>query len=399
MGRVAIILSITLTCIAAFNSLAVVGETSSTQPQESDHIQVERGINGFERIKDLRTGKVTIKMNGEVVEPIVDPIIPCDCDGANSEYSNPIVEKVMKSLIPDERVSYFTDCFGSVPPDTILTCYWNPHAGECALDSTMVLGPFSYSRFEAYVDTLLINTESEFSSFCTFLSQADERLQQMEDMTGWSSERWFGVKLEVFFFGHDAACYGGYASPTHSTVSFSDPLWKSGCQKPYYEDGEVHYNNPGELGDNWKYMSVFLHEALHSINPYPIYTRTWLTEGWSEYYNYNVLVPFGDINQETADTYLENGSTNYQWACYIANDYHDCTIDERELQRSHGYDITGWMMCKMRDEQGLDWDWFYQILNRNRRSLDKTFSLGPPYIYYTDAFVLKVFGMAMGQSW
>ena len=256
-------------------------------------------------------------------------------------------------------------------------------------------GPIECNRYTAWLETRFI---SDSLIFIDFFEKADVRIAQLEAITGWSCEKWYGVKLEFYIYDHTAACYGGNASPTHSNIIFSRPMYKTGCHKPYYENGSTDYNNPGELGDWWPYMNTFLHEALHSINPYPIYTRSWLTEGFSEYYMYNTLVTTGDINQETADTYLHNGFTGYQWDCYVSNDYHDCTIYNRELQKSHGYDITGWMFCKMRDEEGLDWDAFYTKLNNNKETLDRTFSLGPPYIYYTDAFVLMVFGIAMGHT-
>jgi len=237
-----------------------------------------------------------------------------------------------------------------------------------------------------------------------FWDKFNVRFEILKQRTGWSSKKLFGVPLEIYNYGHSAACYGGNASPTHSNVVFSDPMYKTGCNKPYYENGSTHWNNPGELGDWWPYMNTALHEATHSIMPYLIYTRSWLTEGWAEYEMYNTLtetVPgntIPDINQETADTYLYNGFAGYQWDPYVANDYHDTTIYNRELQRSHGYDITGHMFSKMRDEEGMDWDLFYHYMNNNKESLDRTFSLGPPYIYYTDAFVLYVFGLAMGHT-
>lgn len=232
------------------------------------------------------------------------------------------------------------------------------------------------------------------------------RFQILKERTDWSSLKWFGVPLEIYNYGHSAACYGGNASPTHSNIVFSDPMYKTGCNKPYYTtfNGSTYTNNPGELGDWWPYMNTALHEATHSIMPYPIYTRSWLTEGWAEYEMYNTLtetVPgnsIPDINQATADTYLYKGFAGYQWDPYVANDFHDTTIYNRELQRSHGYDITGWMFSKMVYEEGMDWDIFYTLMNNNKDALDRTFSLGPPYIYYTDAFVLNVFGRAMGYT-
>lgn len=240
-----------------------------------------------------------------------------------------------------------------------------------------------------------------------FWDNFNPRFEILKNMTGWSSKRLFGVPLEIYNYGHSAACYGGNASPTHSNVVFSDPMYKNGCHKPYYTEfnsSSSYYNNSGELGDWWPYMNTALHEAQHSISPYPIYTRSWLTEGFSEYLMYNVLtkvVPgnsIPDINQETADTYLYKGFAGYQWDPYVANDYHDTTIYNRELQRSHGYDITGWLFSKLRIEEGLDWDDFYHILNNNKETLDKTFSLGPPYIYYTDALIINVLGKGLGHT-
>lgn len=279
------------------------------------------------------------------------------------------------------------DTATKAPPGFVYKSYFDP-AGNVSLD-VFIEESFYWANQAALDD---------------FWDKFYPRFVIMKDLTGWSSKRLFGVPLEIYVYGHSAACYGGNASPTHANVVFSDPMYKTGCHKPYYENGSTYYNNPGELGDWWPYMNTALHEALHSIMPYPIYTRSWLTEGWSEYYMYNVLtetVPgnsIPDINQETADTYLYNGFAGYQWDPYVANDYHDTTIHNRELQRSHGYDITGHMFSKMRDEEGLDWDQFYLLLNNNKESLDRTFSLGPPYIYYTDAFIVNVFGRAMGHT-
>lgn len=236
-----------------------------------------------------------------------------------------------------------------------------------------------------------------------FWDKFNERFELLKNITGWSSKRLFGVPLEIYNYGHTAACYGGNASPTHSNVVFSNPMYKTGCNKPYYTtfNGTPLWNNPGELGDWWPYMNTALHEAQHSISPYPIYTRSWLTEGFSEYLMYNVQAEYGDIPQATADTYLYKGFAGYQWDPYVANDYHDTTIYNRELQRSHGYDITGWMFSKMRYEEGMDWDKFFFLINNNKESLDyPLFNSGTltPYIYYTDAFIINVFGKAMNHT-
>lgn len=350
-------------------------------------VEVIEGINGFTKIIDYDNNQVTITINGEVVEPIEDPFDIFYDPGTFGAYTDSMIDQVLKSPMPELQISDFTDCFDLLPLDTIMPD-----------DSTTLYGPLEYTNFTAFIDSNLINTETEFTLFCDFLSKADVRIGQMNELTGWSSLKWFGVKLEIYIFSHTTACYGGNASPTHCNVVFSDPFYKTGCQKPYYEDGSVYYNNPGELGDWWPYMNTFLHEAMHSIMPYPIYTRSWLTEGLAEYWMYQTLTYFGDINQETVDTYLHNGFAGYNWDLYVADDYHDQTVYRRELQRSHGYDISGWLLRKIELDDGFVRDEFYRIMNNNKDALDRTFSLGPPYIYYTDAFVAYVWGMAMGHT-
>lgn len=349
---------------------------------------VEKGKNGFRRITNRNTGEITITIDGEIIEPIVDPIsncTPCQSDGIDLTSR----DETLPISSPAAEVDGVCATAGS-DLDTIL--YWSEVSN---LDSTLFVGPFHYNRFDAYIELNFL--DSNLLAICDFLERADDRVAVQESMTGWSSERWFGVKWRVFIWGSGAACYGGNASPTQSNIVLSDPMYRIGCNKPYYDNGIAYYDNPNDLGDWWPYFSLFLHEHLHAVNPYPIFSRRWLTEGWSTYYEYNSLVSSGDINRETADTYIRLGYPGgWQWDEYIANDYRDGS--DKSLQSSAGYNIVGWMLCKMRDEKGFDWETFYDMLGNNKDALDRTFSLGPPFIYYTDAFVLYLFGRAMGHA-
>lgn len=350
-------------------------------------IEIEEGINGFQRIHDWGKGTTTIKINGEIVEPTETRLVDCDCEDTNESIEQEMIAEVMTSQFQTslanlkitrgdkEYVTFGSEGFVHLP-------YYDS-LGNVILDVYIESDTF-YVANQAALDD--------------FWDKFVPRFERLKEMTGWSSMKWFGVPLEIYNYGHSAACYGGNASPTHSNVVFSNPMYKIGCHKPYYENGTSYYNNPGELGDWWPYMNTALHEAQHSISPYPIYTRSWLTEGFSEYWMYQTLTYFNDINQETVDTYLHNGFAGYQWDPYVADDYHDQTIYRRELQRSHGYDITGWLLRKMELDDGLIRDDFYKIINNNKETLYKTFQLGPPYIYYTDAFLAKIFGKAMGHS-
>ncbi|MFH1448027.1 MAG: CARDB domain-containing protein [Candidatus Micrarchaeota archaeon] len=248
--------------------------------------------------------------------------------------------------------------------------------------------------FDVYIeDTFYAGNQA---ALVDFWDKFAPRYEILKNMTGWSAKRWYNNYLRIYVYGHPTACYGGNASAVVSNVIFSDPMYKTGCDKPYYENGTPYYGNPNELGDWWPYMATALHEATHSITPHPIYMRAWLTEGFSEYYMYNVIAESGDINQETADTYLHNGIEGYKWDEYVENDYRDTSVDNKTLQLSKGYDITGWLWSKLRDEHGLDWETFYFLINNNKETLDRTLGLGPPYIYFTDTFILDVFGKAMG---
>ena len=351
-------------------------------------------------LKDTSSAVKEINVNGEKLtideskgivtyQDITTPIIIDDLQMPREPVYFSDTPKMIQDIVEDEYASNIEKSAILGTDGFVHLIYYNPNnASEIALD--IYIEETFYSTNQAALDD--------------FWDKFFPRFQKLKELTGWSSLKWFGVPVEIYNYGHSAACYGGNASPTHANVVFSDPMYQTGCNKPYYDGGSTHYNNPGELGDWWPYMSTALHEVLHSISPYPIYTRSWLTEGWSEYYMYNTLtytmpgnlIP--DINQETADTYLYKGFAGYQWDPYVANDFHDTTVYNRELQRSHGYDITGHMFSKMVYEEGMDWDLFYLLMNNNRESLDRTFSLGPPYIYYTDAFVLNVFGKAMGHT-
>lgn len=362
----------------------------SIQPTQRHGIHVERGINGFERIKDYDNGTITIKIDGEVVESSSDSMIFRDCEDCGTDLAavpgdlpqspRPAPDNYTVSPARTEFMQFGDRAF--VHKEYLDTL------GEVALD--VFIEEAYYYGNQADLDQ--------------FWDQFYVRFEVLKELTGWSSRALFGVPLEIYNYGHSQVCCADSGAPTVAYVIFSDPMYKTGCHEGYYQDGVYQNNNPGELGDWWPYMKRALGSAIKAIMPYPIHTRPWLCNGWSEYHGYNVLteiVPgnsIPDINQETADTYLENGISIYNWDCYLSTDYHDCTIYERELQRSRAYHITGWMFSLLRDVHGLDWDAFYSLLNNNKETLDKTFSLGPPYSFYTDATVVYVLGRGMGHT-
>ncbi|MFH1701696.1 MAG: CARDB domain-containing protein [Candidatus Zixiibacteriota bacterium] len=256
-----------------------------------------------------------------------------------------------------------------------------------------------YDRFDIYADTGLYNNNT--AQLELFIDKFEQRYEAMESLTKWSAEKFYGKKLEIYFEGVSDCGHGwALAGEAHIYIN-SDLSDHDACVLPYYEDGLPLYDNPGELGDQWTYMLTALHESLHSITPQPIFNRSWLREGLAEYHSRNILVAFNDINQETANYYIHQGSSvYYNWEDYVANDYHDTSIYGSDIQNSLGYDISAWMFTMLRENYGLNWSEFYDLLNNNHETLNKAHELdgGDHYSYFTDACIIDIFGRMCGMT-
>ncbi len=257
-----------------------------------------------------------------------------------------------------------------------------------------------YDRFDVYVDSVYYydNTPDIDEFFDLF----EPRFDLLEATTGWCSEEVVseGAPKLVIYVSEGTLCWGGTAYLTEAYLFLSNPLYKENCKRSYYEDfqGDPLLGNQGELGDFWVYMSGAVHETLHSINPFYFIHRNWITEGYSAYYDVNLLTLYGDINQETSDTYTINGVVPYNWGGYITNDYKDNSVDERELQESKGYHITAWMLSMLRDVHDLNWDTFYLQINNNRETLDSASWMYQISDYFTDMVFIDLCGRALGIS-
>jgi hypothetical protein len=313
---------------------------------------------GLEVIKDWESGTMKVSVNGRKIDPIIDTP-PC-------------------SSCPEPQ-----------PLDT--AAFIRSH-----MPTTWV--QIIYSRFNAYIEQNYYNANQ--ANITDFLDKLQPRLVLMEQTTGWISEKFGYGKLDLYVDASTGPCAYGYSLPGESHLLLSNPLYQQSCQKPYYENNQQKWNNPGELGDKWLYWLGGLHESLHSMNPLPIYVRSWLTEGFSEYNMYNILTNYGDINQETSDTYVYQENANYNWQGFVSNDYRDTTVNNNEIQNSAGYDITAWMFTMLRDDYGLRFDRFYSLVNNNLETLDKshTFYNPPNQNYYADMAVLDLFGRTLGRD-
>ncbi len=305
-------------------------------------VKITRTEMGIEKIEDFDNGTIQMSYRGIEIKPIIDPP-DCDCEDSTLQDTTVLIHKSM--------------------------------------DETWV--QLFYERFDVYIEENYYNNNTP--EIDEFFNKFEPRYELMENITGWSSEQFYEMKLKIYVNGSTTGCYGGSAIPGQANIIFSDPLYMPGCPQP---------GGLGELGNNWPYMGVALHETLHSINPVPIWANRWLTEGFAEYHEYNILSIYGDISQETADTEVFLGSSYFNWEDYVANDYYDTSPSENEIQESYGYDITAWMFSMMRDDYNLEWDNFYNIINENTNTLYRSLGWGGDYI--TDMVVIDVFGRAVG---
>ena len=246
----------------------------------------------------------------------------------------------------------------------------------------------SYSRFDLFVDEpYLLSNEAAILDFFT---KFEVRFDLLESITGWSAEKFYGAKLKIYL-EESIGCYGGRGDPADVELYFSNPLYKEGC---------LQWGESEDLGNTWRYMALAIHESTHSICPEEINKRHWLSEGWARYNEYNILVQNGDMSQTTADNYIYNGGSYTNWADYIANDYHDTSPNQYEIQSSPGYDITAYMFTMLRNMYGLDWADFHTLLNNNPETLARAWILGGGgvFSYYTDTYIIYLFGKALGMS-
>ncbi|MBI3623907.1 hypothetical protein HY212_07560 [Candidatus Pacearchaeota archaeon] len=251
--------------------------------------------------------------------------------------------------------------------------------------------PLTYQNFDVFVDEGYYNANAP--QLNVFFDNFDKRYSILKNQTGWSSEKFYNKKLSINVTGISNNCFGvNYGATGQVFLQFSDPFYMQNCSAS---------GGTGELGDMWPYMGVALHESLHAINPFPIYARSWLTEGLSRYYQFNILSGYGDISQQTANQTIYQGTSQYNWPGYVSNNYKDTSPSNSEIQLSAGYDITAWMFSMMRDNHNLNWSKFYQLVGNNEETLNQSYNiLGEPswYSIYTDTHIIDLFGRSSGLT-
>ncbi len=237
----------------------------------------------------------------------------------------------------------------------------------------------NYADFDVYIDQPFFDNNED--NLTEFFNSFEGNFIDLKDLTKWSSEKFYGVRLKIYVHPTNV-CWWGQALPAEANLYLSDP---------FYDDSKC---------ERWFYMAGAIHESLHAINPLPIFVRPWLTEGFSQYNQYNILSNNGIITQQTADDSIYQGTSAFNWQDYVNNDYHDTTVNNNEIQNSSGYDITAWMFSMLRDDYNLDWNNFYNIIDNNNEVLYKTMDwYAPPAPnYHADTVVIDLFGKAIGHT-
>ncbi|MBU0894058.1 MAG: hypothetical protein KKF48_04160 [Nanoarchaeota archaeon] len=258
--------------------------------------------------------------------------------------------------------------------------------------SNRVWVDLSYARFNVHIDQDYYNSNTP--DIDNFFDLFEERFEVLEITTGWSAEKFYNKKLDIYVI-ETTGCYGGGGDFGDVLLRFSNPLYKSNCLKS---------GGLGGLGNKWPYMGVAMHETTHAINPFEISNRLWLREGFGKYNEYNILSLYGDISQSTADFLIFQGDSGYNWEDYVNNDYRDTHVvwngtdwvpDYKEIQESEGYDITAWMFSMLRGDYGLNWQNFYDLMSNNYETLQKAGELGD---YYVDMYIIDLFGRSLGLN-
>lgn len=245
--------------------------------------------------------------------------------------------------------------------------------------TSVTLVVLQYDRFNINVEETYFNSNE--SSLLAFFDEFALRFDMLEAKTGWSCELFYGEKLQINITT-ETVCWRGTALPTDFDIGFSDPFGT--CPLEIYLEGMIH-------------------ESLHAINPEAIYFRRWLTEGWSQYEQYNVLVNDGIYTQSQADSFITSGNfgtytytQNYLWNDYESFDYKDALGNE--IQESAGYDITAWMLTMMRNDHGMDFTDLYYLIEENHQTLSKAESMWDVSDIFKDMVVIDLFGRAVGMD-
>jgi hypothetical protein len=257
------------------------------------------------------------------------------------------------------------------------------------MSSQTVAEKEGYMRIETtrvvyFVNQALISRYGQ-ETFSRLFGLVDDRFDEIMNITGWSSERFYGNKLEVTVdklddvggsgsggFGHSSILLGTDFISTNQTLNTVDgfPSWTIGA---------------------------FLHEMTHGITPSSISTRKWLAEGYGCFLSFEVQVMFEDRTRSEVE-----GWYNKSWEDYGNNGYLDFHHN-KTIQDDQGYFITAWMLNNISKTYGwATHERFFASLPDEYLYYMPSFSLSPAetssYSYDLDSLFVGYYSLAAGTS-
>ena len=248
-----------------------------------------------------------------------------------------------------------------------------------AAQSASAMVHLAYDRFDVYIPEDYYNANTP--SIDNFFDLFEPRFDYLEEITGWSSEKFYGNKLQITVYAMSTGCHSALGTDGVVDVFFPDPFDKAECFPS------------GGFGQDVTLLVTVIRQAARAILPVELYYRPWLEFGFPAYWAYNALVPFGDVTQHQADSAIFAGESDLNWTEYTANDYHD--ILGNDIQESMGADITAWIFTLAQAKYGTDWPVFFHLFNENPETLAKADSLWESSPYYPDMFVVNLFARTM----
>jgi hypothetical protein len=241
------------------------------------------------------------------------------------------------------------------------------------------------ARVIYFVNQDLINLYG-LETFSRLFNLVDERFAEIMNITGWSSERFYGHKLEV-------------------TVDKSDDVGGSGSggfgkSNLLLGTDFISTNQTSNAVDGFPSWSIgtFLHEMTHGITPSSIVDRKWLAEGYACFLTFEVQVMFGDRTRSEVETWYDKS-----WEAYVNNGYLDFRHN-KTIQDDGGYFITAWMLNNISKTYGfatherffasLPDEYLYYMPSFPSLSIAESTS----YNYYLDSLIVGYYSQAAGTS-
>jgi hypothetical protein len=236
------------------------------------------------------------------------------------------------------------------------------------------------TRATYFVNQTLIDPYG-YGTFSGLFSFLDERFGKIMNITGWSSEKFYGQKLEVTVDPSPKA----NISDGNGGYGLAHIFWGAD-----YDLLKVNVTGVAEL---------FLHEMAHGITPPSIMTRTWLREGFACFLSNEVQVLFGDKSRTEVDEWY-----NTPWERYVRNGYVDFYFNQnRTIQEGYGSYITAWMLNNISETYGrATHERFFASLPDEYLYYMPSFSLSTAesssYKYYFDSLIVGYYSLAAGTS-